>query len=319
MLMASRRPAKRPRWIELAKTLRGALVFALLLATTIILFVPFIPVALLKLMAPTTRLRRRLTLALLDFGNVWGRVIRFIFSRVLGARLEVHGLEDMPPYGRHLVICNHQSWADIPILVQAFLNKTRFPRFFLKYELLWVPIVGFSCWAMDFPFMRRYSAKKLQKRPELKGADVEATRRACAKYQHMPVTVLNFVESTRSTGAKREARNSPYRHLLRPKSGGFAFALEAMEDILDAVLDVTIAYPGPEEPSLWDYCRGRFPTVVIHIRKVEVPADLRQGSYSTDPDYRRRFQAWLNGLWQEKDQRLERLLAARGAAGARNR
>src|SRR3546814_15219861 len=70
-------------------------------------------------------------------------------------------------------------------------------------QLLYVQVIGMACWAMDFPFMRRYTKAQLEARPELKGQDVEATRRACEVYKHEPVTVINFLEGTRFSEAKR--------------------------------------------------------------------------------------------------------------------
>ena len=299
---------------SLLETLRGALTLALLVLNTLLVFIPFVPIALLKLMAPSRGLRRRLTFALLAQVDWWTHGIRFISNHMTGSTLEVRGLDNVSLQGRYLVLCNHQCWWDIPVLTQAFQGHIQFPRFFIKYELLWLPVVGFACWAMDFPFMRRYSREVLQKRPELKGADIEATRRACAKYVHMPVTVVNFVEATRGTPAKRSATQSPYRHLLRPKSGGIALSLEALGDLLDGVLDITILYPGVEAPSFWDYCCGRIPHVVVHARRLAVPTELMKGNYADDANYRRDFQHWLNRTWREKDLEMDRLLAEYGSS-----
>ena len=30
------------------------------------------------------------------------------------------------------------------------------PRFFMKFELLYVPIIGLAAWGLDYPIMRRY-------------------------------------------------------------------------------------------------------------------------------------------------------------------
>jgi 1-acyl-sn-glycerol-3-phosphate acyltransferase len=54
---------------------------------------------------------------------------------------------------------------------------------------------------------------------------------------------MNFLEGTRFTPAKHAKQQSPYRHLLKPKAGGIALALNAMGDKFRAILDVTIVYP----------------------------------------------------------------------------
>ncbi len=56
-------------------------------------------------------------------------------------------------------------------------------------------------------------------------------------------TLVNFVEGTRANHEKLSTVKTPYRHLLKPKTGGVAFALSAMGPILDGIVDVTLAYP----------------------------------------------------------------------------
>jgi 1-acyl-sn-glycerol-3-phosphate acyltransferase len=57
--------------------------------------------------------------------------------------------------------------------------------------------------------MRRYSRKLLEKKPHLKGKDIETTRQACAKFRHIPVSVMNFVEGTRFTARKHDKQGHP--------------------------------------------------------------------------------------------------------------
>ena len=42
----------------------------------------------------------------------------------------------------------------------------------------------------------------------------------------------------RFIAAKHSSRKSPYAHLLAPRSGGIAYVVEAMGDVLDGVIDV---------------------------------------------------------------------------------
>jgi 1-acyl-sn-glycerol-3-phosphate acyltransferase len=196
---------------------------------------------------------------------------------------------------------------DIPVLQKVFNRRIPFLRFFLKQQLIWVPLLGPAWWALDFPFMKRYSRETLARHPELRGRDREATRRACAKFRHLPVSVMNFAEGTRFTPAKHDAQASPYRHLLRPRAGGLAFVLDAMGDVLHAILDVTIVYAdGP--CSMADLIAGRVRDVRLHVRERPVEPSLR-GDYENDAAFRERFQAWINGLWQQKDAQVGRMLA----------
>jgi len=203
----------------------------------------------------------------------------------------------------------HQSWVDIPVLQAVFNRRIPLLRFFLKQQLIWVPVLGLAWWALDFPFMKRYSKDVLTKRPELRGKDIEATRRACAKYRELPVAVMNFVEGTRFTPDKHVKQASPYRHLLLPRAGGIAFVLDAMGELIEAIVDVTIVYPAGK-PSVADLFTGRVREVRVDVRVLPLPA---RGDYENDARHRQRFQAWLNALWQDKDDTCTRL----GGSGSR--
>lgn len=180
-------------------------------------------------------------------------------------------------------------------------------RFFLKRQLFWVPLLGPAWWALDFPFMGRHTPKQIARRPELAGRDIEATRRACEKFREIPVSIMNFVEGTRFTPAKHARQGAPYRHLLKPKSGGVAFVLDAMGEGLHAILDVTIVYPAGR-PSLMDLLADRVTDIHVHVRQRSIPDELLRGDYKNDRGFRIRFQQWINGVWQEKDADMARLL-----------
>jgi len=155
--------------------------------------------------------------------------------------------------------------------------------------------------------MKRYSRKFLLNNPHLIGKDLEITKRACEKFRSIPVSVMNFVEGTRFTAEKHTRQRSPYTHLLRTKAGGLAFALAAMGDKIQHVVDVTIAYP-QGAGSFWDFVCGRVRQIRVRVKALPVNGELI-GDYLQDVQFKRNFQAWLNTLWQEKDRDLGRLLA----------
>jgi len=214
----------------------------------------------------------------------------------------------LQPEGHYLVLSNHQTWVDIPVLQAALNRRVPLLRFFLKSQLFWVPLLGVAWWALDFPFMKRYSKEQLARRPELAGRDVAATRRACAKFMHIPVAVMNFVEGTRFTRDKHAKQASPFAHLLKPKAGGIAFVLDAMGRALHSILDVTIVYP-TGRPTMFDLMADQVREVRVNIRERAIPADLLGGDYQNDPVYRERVQRWLNEVWEDKDRTIAALLA----------
>lgn len=279
----------------------------LLLATNTLLHVPpLLIVALIKALLPVRAIRRGCDWLLMAIAASWIGVNTTLIRRFTDTHFVFDVDARLQPDGHYLVLANHQTWVDIPVLQAALNRRAPFLRFFLKSQLFWVPLLGLAWWALDFPFMKRYSREQLQKRPELAGRDIEATRRACAKFTHIPVAVMNFVEGTRFTPAKHDKQASPFRHLLKPKAGGVAFVLDAMGRALHSILDVTIVYPGGR-PTLLDLMSNRVGDVRVHIRELPIPADLLGGDYQNDPAFRERLQHWLNEVWSQKDRLIAQL------------
>lgn len=217
--------------------------------------------------------------------------------------------DNLDPKGWYFVSSNHQTWVDIFVLQHVLNGKIPFLKFFLKQELIRVPIMGQAWWALDFPFMKRFSKSYLEKHPEMKGKDIETTQKACEKFKYIPTSVMNFFEGTRLTETKHAKQQSPYQHLLNPKSGGFAFALNAMGDKFQSLLDCTIIYPGGI-PSFSDFMHGRIPKVVVRIREVPIPVKFSQGDYENDPEFKKEFQSWISDLWEYKDKEIDALKKA---------
>ena len=290
-------------------TLRGILTMVLMVLNLVFWATPLYLVAIVKLL-PFAALKIQCTRILAQLAQNWISGNELIFRLTQDIRWDVQGVEGLEPRGWYLVLCNHQSWVDILVLQGVFNRRVPFLKFFLKKQLIWVPVLGFAWWALDFPFMQRHSRQYLEKHPEERGRDLEVTRKACEHFSQMPTSVMNFVEGTRFTPAKHRAQDSPFRHLLKPRAGGVAFVLGAMGDILHRMLDVTIVYPGGA-PSLWDLCCGRLSEVRVRVTVREIPAWTHRGDYEDDPEFRARFQAWLGEIWQEKDVQIEALRAAR--------
>lgn len=284
---------------------------ALLLALNTVVHVPpLLLVALVKALLPLRGVRGVCNRLLSGISASWIGLNTLMIDLLTHTRYSVTTDANLRDDGHYLVLANHQSWVDIPVLQALFNRKIPLLRFFLKQQLFWVPLLGLAWWALDFPFMKRYSREQLARRPELAGRDIEVTRRACRKFRNIPVSIMNFAEGTRYTARKHAAQGSPYRHLLFPKAGGIAFVLDAMSDALHSILDVTLVYPNGR-PALVDLFAGRVGEVRVHIRELGIPADLRTGDYQNDPVFRARVQSWINGLWTEKQAIFSQLLQDR--------
>lgn len=290
------------RWLP--RPLRPWVAALLVLANTAVLGSTLLVAALAKVLLPVAGIRRALDRLLPAIAERWIGVNSALIDAFTRTRFVIEGLDGLRRDGRYLVLANHRSWTDIPVLQKAFNRRIPLLRFFLKRQLIWVPLLGLCWWALDFPFMRRYTREQLARRPELAGRDLVATREACRKFRAIPVSVMNFVEGTRLTPAKQAAQEGAYRHLLRPRAGGVAFVLGAMGESLDAILDVTLHYDRAQ-PSLADLFADRLRVVRVHVRELAIPAGFAGADYENDADFRARFQAWINALWADKDARLD--------------
>jgi 1-acyl-sn-glycerol-3-phosphate acyltransferase len=290
----------------LAGYARGAILLLLYTVNTVLWAIPLLSLAPFKAVLPNNHWRRAVDRALNRLANNWVWCNNLTMGLVGKTRWDVQGLETLSPDQWYLVLANHQSWLDILVLQRVFYGRIPFLKFFIKKELVWVPLLGLAWWALDYPFMKRYSRAFLAKHPHLKGQDLELTRKACEKFRTMPVSIMNFVEGTRFTAEKHRRQGSPYTHLLLPRAGGIAFVLAAMGENLHRLLDVTIAYPGGAE-GFWAFLCGKVSAVLVRVEALPVSKDLL-GDYFQDLEFRDRFQQWLNLLWQQKDQRLEMLL-----------
>jgi 1-acyl-sn-glycerol-3-phosphate acyltransferase len=288
--------------------IRGTFTFALIALNTVLCCIPLFAVALLKLLVPVTGWRRLTSRWLVGIAQLWIANNTAMLRATQSTRWDVEGVEGLDPEQWYLVVSNHRSWVDIFALQAVFNRRIPFLKFFLKQQLIFVPLMGFAWWALDMPFMKRHSRAYLERYPEKRGQDLETTRRACEKFRLIPTSVINFVEGTRYTLAKHARHSPPYRHLLQPRAGGIAFVLGTMGALFHSLLDVTVAYP-KGSGGMWDLCCGRVPEIVIRVRLRGIEPWLVAGDYANDPEFRDRFQQWLAALWTDKDRLLDDLLA----------
>ena len=283
---------------------RGSLSLILYILNTVFWCIPLFGLVLAKAAVPLESWRRRCSRILNAIAENWIWVNNQNQRLIAGnTRWEVQGIETLERSEWYLVLANHQSWVDILVLQRIFHRKIPFLKFFIKKELLWFPILGQAWWAMDFPFVKRYTKSYLQKKPHLKGKDMEITRKACKKFKKIPISIMNFVEGTRFTDEKHRRQQSPYDHLLRPKAGGIAFVLGSMGEQIHRVLDVTIVYPDGLS-SFWALLCGKIQKIKVRVRTLPVSPELL-GDYANDSQFRVRLQQWLNDIWEEKNRYIE--------------
>ncbi len=290
----------------------GVIALCLLVLNTLFWCGVLFVVALVKLALPMAAVRTRIDPLLnaiatqwIGFNSAWMRLTQ-------RTQWDVTGADELRYAGWYLVNCNHQSWVDIFVLQHVLNRRIPLLKFFLKQQLIYVPVIGLAWWALDFPFMRRHSKAALRANPALRDQDLETTRRACAKFALVPTSMMNFAEGTRFTSAKHKAQSSPYKHLLKPKAGALALALNAMGEQFHSLIDATIVYP-QGVPTFWDFLCGRTERVVVRIRQLPIPAEFNTGDYAADSAFRRRFHHWLARLWEEKDAQIDDIVGPAGS------
>ena len=298
----------------LPQPLLASFMLLLLCVNTLFWAIPVYCGIVVKLFTPEgSHARDQVSKATAWFAQTWAAVNVWLCDHLLGLDFDIRIDAALSPDGQYLVCANHQTWNDIFVLMKTFGRRAPFFKFFIKQELIWVPVLGLCWWGLDYPFMKRYTPEQVARDPSLKGKDLETTKKACARYRNQPVMILNFLEGTRFTPAKHDRQQSPYRRLLKPRAGGFAFTIAALGQRLNSLLDVTIVYPEGAK-GFWQFLGGRVRRAIVDVRQLTIPPELYSGNYENDPEFRARFRDWIEQLWADKDRRMGEMLKE-GASG----
>ena len=283
----------------------GLLSFLAVVFNTVFWCIFLLTIAVLKLLIPIESWKRLCTKLIINIGECWifcnGVWIKFLHK----PKWDVEGFEALDSSKWYLSVANHQSWADIFILQEITNRNIPMLKFFMKHVLIWVPIIGLAWWALDMPFLKRYSKEELQKNPELRGEDVKAMEKSFERYSRYPVSIFSFAEGTRFSEQKKITQSSHYENLLNPKSGGIGLTLTTMPYI-KLLLDFSIYYESNRR-SFWDFLCGRMSNVKVKVREIEIPENLLGKTYGNDTVFREELKEWLENIWLEKDNYLKEL------------
>jgi 1-acyl-sn-glycerol-3-phosphate acyltransferase len=288
---------------RIASQIIGCIVFLVLVLNTLFCAAQLFPLALIKFVIPIPWWRSITGKVLIRVANNWVFVNSYLIHLFFPIEGEITGVEKLKKKDWYLIISNHQSWVDIFILQKVLYGRIPYIKFFLKKELIWVPIMGIAWWALDFPFMKRFTKEEIKKNPELKGKDIEITRKACEKFKTDYVAVMTFPEGTRFTKDKHDRQNSPYNHLLKPKAGGLSFTISAMGDKFHRLLNVTIVYPDGVK-SMWEFLCGKLRKVDVFVDILPIPEKFANADLD-DKQFQSEFNDWLNAMWLKKDKLID--------------
>jgi len=204
--------------------------------------------------------------------------------------------DELPPRENAVVVANHQQMPDITFLMFLARAKGRLGdmKWLVKDPIKYVPGVGWGMWFIDCVFLKRNWAE-----------DKESIDQTFARIMRdrVPLWLMSFPEGTRFTEAKAEKSRAhaakiglpPLRHLLLPRTKGFAASVQGLRGHLGAVYDITIGYEDGV-PTLSQYVRGFVRQAHLHVRRYPA-AELPTG---TDE-----LSAWLHERYREKDELLE--------------
>ena len=201
---------------------------------------------------------------------------------VVGINFNVDGT--LPDQPTQVIVANHQTWFDIPILQHVVTGQGPVLKFLIKRQLVWLPIVGWICYALNFPRMNRGSDGRAHRQ------DLDAIKKASSTMHKERGALLIFAEGTRFTEEKHRNQNSPYKKLLIPRPGGLKVALSTMPPDTP-VVDITINYKG-SETNFWKCLHGANRDIDIHIEKHNAAEIIDARS-------------WLRDCWEQKDTRLQ--------------
>lgn len=282
------------------------MLFFVCLSTIVLTTVIFL-LSIFKLLAPRGRGRIVMSRWLSSLGEMWVSVNQGLCWFYRGMEWDIHLPDGLDHNSRYLIFCNHRTWVDILVLQHSLNRRAPFMRFLLKHQLIWVPFLGVAWWALDMPFLRRYSRQQLVKNPALRGKDLENAARACEKLKYIPVSMMTFPEGTRFTAAKRAQQNSPFKHLLRPRYGGIGQILYSFDEALDRLIDVTIIYPYGT-PTLWHFISGQIKKITVHIQFRPIDDNVRGRDFRQDSRAKGQLKDWLNIIWEEKDRQISHLM-----------
>lgn len=215
---------------------------------------------------------------------------------VHGSHICVSG-DELPMREDAICFANHQQMADIPFLMMLARSKDRLGdmKWIVKKQIKYVPGVGWGMSFLDCVYVdRTWTADRKRI------MDTFATLRD----ERVPVWLMVFPEGTRIQPHKLKAaqkyaqeRGFFYpRHVLIPRTKGFAAAVQGLRGHITAVYDVTMGYPGGV-PSIWQYIQGFGKEAHLHVRRY---------SMETLPESTEDLSAWLVARYEEKDELLEK-------------
>ena len=283
----------------------GLITFLLILVELIIGFGTLAMINIPRAVIPLKSFKLFLAKISNKIGDLTVYGLKLIMLLMHGNNIQVINNEKYDMNKWYMAMSNHQSWADIFVLLTVANKKIPLLKFFMKKELWWIPFVFLANKTLNMPFVNRHSKKAIEKNPSLRTKDYENTLKSCKRFLRAPSTIFSYAEGTRFTSEKHKAQNSKYKNLLQPKIGGMATALSAMPEI-DTLINFSVVYKSKKR-SAWFFLNGEMKDVKVFIKSYKIPENLKNRNYGSDHLYREEFKKWIEEIWDEKDRKIDEL------------
>lgn len=175
----------------------------------------------------------------------WFRRLGPVLAKVNPWRLHIAGAEKIHPGEVYVVVANHQSFADIPLIAHLRFDS----KWLGKAELFRVPVIGWMMtMAGDVPVERGDRRKAAQSLLQ------------CARYLREGVSVVFFPEGTRSRDGEVLAFNDgPFQLALREQKPvlpivveGSGAALPRDGWLFGSAQDIYLSVLDPVSPEGWN-------------------------------------------------------------------
>lgn len=226
--------------------------------------------------------------------NSWWHFIMLLFHWMIGQQVEIES-DLLPEHENAIVIANHQSIVDIPVLMYFTVKHHRLGdmKWFAKDVIKYVPGVGWGLLFLDSIFLKRNWHSDKHKIHKMFSRFTD---------NKIPIWLVFFPEGTRITNSKQMASEEfakrsglvVTKNVMVPRTRGFIASVNALRNYVDAIYDITIKYSN-DVPTLSSYFFSGPCKVSLIVKRHEI------GILPTDSD---KLEVWLKDRFIEKDKLL---------------
>ncbi|XP_071450616.1 lysocardiolipin acyltransferase 1-like isoform X2 [Hetaerina americana] len=236
---------------------------------------------------------------------VWEMYPVALMELLFGTRVSLSG-DPILSAERSIVLMNHRTRLDWNFLWAAMYHASSPPshrlKFVLKSAVRHFPGPG---WVMQMSCFL-YIHRSWERDKDSLGRILDYfrdLRHSCQILIFPEGTDFSPANKKRSDEYAAERHLEKYDQVLHPKTTGFVFLAQRMRQNgqLDAVYDITVAYPRSLPQSEADMARGIFPE--------EVYFRVKRHPISTLPDSDIELRHWLTELWRDKEEALRQFYA----------